>query len=327
MHSDPIARPPAAASTSQTRSAWRGVTSLNIKMTRWRNPGPLPALIAMLAIVIVLAGCNTGSMTEARRSQQFDAGEEARLTDKQATRTAETFFAPTATPTPSEPLPPTMESLVVTLGVGPDGAPSGSYLSVPTDAGVVYAAGLLRNVQAGQVVTAAWTDAFGNVYGTFEVELTADAASQWVVMPMQIGGATPGEFAVYFYGGGHQIGSLAFTITGAGSGAQLLPDPPANPQARATSVPRQSSSESNNQGGNNQNSDGNWQQDEGDWQQDNQWDQQQDQWNQQQDQWNQPQQDEWNQQDQWNQGQQDQWNQPAQDQWNQPQQDQWNQGG
>jgi hypothetical protein len=291
-----------------------------LTLARWRGIGPLPALIAMLAIVVLLAGCNSGTMTEARRSQEFDEAEEARLSAQQATRTAETFFSSTATPGPAVPLPPTLESLVITLGVGPDGAPSGSYLSVPTDAGVVYASGLLRNVQAGQIVTAAWTDAFGNVYGTFEVEFTADAPAQWVTVPMEVGGATSGEYAVYLYGGGHQLGSLAFTVTGPGSGAQLLPDPPANPRAASTSAPQQSGSQNTgNQQGTNEGSDGNWQQE-------NQGNQQQDQ----QGQWNQSEQDnEWNQQqDQWNQPQQqDQWNQPAQDQWNQPQQDQWNQGG
>lgn len=313
MHSDPTAHRPAVASAKPAPEE-TGTAPVMATTGRWPDRGAVPALIVMLAIVVLLAGCNTGSMTEARRSQRSDEAAEARLSAQQATRTAETFFAATSTPSPSAPLPPTLETLVVTLGVGPDGAPSGSYLSVPTDAGVVYAAGLLRNIRDGQEVTAAWTDAYGNVYGTYEVAFTADASAQWVTVPMQVGGATSGEYAVYFYGGGHQLGSLAFTVSGAGSGAQLLPDLPANPRAQATTAPRQGSSDQNQQSQDNQGSDG-------DWQQESQSNQQQDDWNQQQGDWNQQQ------QDQWNQPQQDQWNQPAQDQWNQPQQDQWNQGG
>jgi hypothetical protein len=261
--------------------------------------------------MILLAGCNNGSMNEARQSQEFDAAETPQLAAQQSTWTAKSFFAPTGTPPPPTPLPPTLESLVITLGVGPDGAPSGSYLSIPTDAGTAYAAGRLRDVHAGQKVAATWTDAFGNIVGSFEVAITANAAEQWVAVPLQLSGSMGvGEYAVYLFGGGRQLGSLAFTITGPGSGAQLLPDPPANPQARSTAAPQPTAS-SQQQGGQQQPSgqqqqggqaEGEWvQQSDGTWQQ-------------------QP-----AEQQQWNQPVQDQWNQPAQDQWNQPPADQWNQ--
>jgi hypothetical protein len=142
--------------------------------------------------------------------------------------------------------------------------------------------------------------------GSFEVELAADAAAQWVSVPLQLGGTT-GEHAVYLYGGGHQLGSLAFMVTGPGSGAQLLPELPANPQARATVAPRQAEEREDTWDENQQDGDEEWQQqDGGEWQQPNEGT-----WQQEQSQWEQP-------QDQWNQQPQDQWNQQPQDQWNQP---------
>lgn len=282
MRSDRIDHRPAPASTSRAADQ---------PSRRRVERGRVGMLIALTA-VILLAGCNSGSMNEARQSQEFDAVETPQLAAQQSTWTANAFSSPTGTPPPPTPLPPTLETLVVTLGVGPDGAPSGSYLSIPTDAGTAYAAGRLRDVRAGQKVSATWTDGFGNVVGSFEVEIAADAAEQWVAVPLQLnGGMGMGEYAVYLFGGGRQLGSLAFMITGPGSGAQLLPDPPANPQARGTTAPQPTASGQQQQGGQ---TEGEWvQQSDGTWQQQT--------------------------------TEQQQWNQPAQDQWNQQPADQWNQ--
>ena len=298
MPSDRTGRRPARASTSDPAS----VRHHNALRQRW------PALLAVTSLALILTGCNTGSMNEARNSQEFDkAAETPQLSAQQATRTAQTFFSPTATPAAPTVVPPKLETLVITLGVGPDGGPSGSYLSVPVDAGTAYAAGRLSDVRAGQVVSAIWTDAFGNHMGTFEVELAADAATQWVSVPLQLNGAlAAGEYAVYLFGGGRQLGSLAFMVTGAGSGAQLLPDLPANPQARSTMAPP--SSQQQQQGSGNNQQDSNGRQSGGEWQQPAE------------DTWQQPAEGTW-QQDQWNQQPQDQWSQPSQDQWNQPHQD------
>ena len=258
-------------------------------------------LACMAGAVLLLAACNTGSMGEARRSQAYDQAETPQLSAQQATRTARTYFAGTGTPDPTMIPPPSVEALVITLGVNPDGSPAGSYLSVPADAGTVYATARLGNVVAGQRITSIFTDAFGNQMGGTETEMSANGGSPWLVAPLNLGGISgPGEFAVYYFSGGHQIGSLAFTITGAGSGAQLLPELPANPQARSTSAPSQSgqptatSGNGNpngqpqpgnqgdsgqwNQGG--QQADGNWQQQaDGTWQEqpaDGQWQNQED---------------------------------------------------
>lgn len=292
MRSDHIGRRPAPASTKIRLAA--GQLS-----QRRMERGRFGALIA-LAAVVLLAGCNNGSMNEARQSQEFDAAETPRLAAQQSTWTAKSYFEPTGTPPPPTPLPPTLETLAITLGVGPDGAPSGSYLSIPTDAGTAYATGRLRDVRSGQKVSATWTDGFGNIVGSSEIAIAADAAEQWVAVPLQLdGGMVIGEYAVYLFGGGRQLGSLAFMITGPGSGAQLLPDPPANPQARGTTAPQPTQSGQQEQGGQQPQqqggqTDGEWvQQADGTWQQQTT-DQQQ---------WNQPAQDQWNQQpaDQWNQ--------------------------
>lgn len=255
----------------------------------------LVALNGLVALVLLVAGCNAGTMGEARESQAYDAAVETpQLSAQQATRTASAYFDPTATPSPAPPLPPILDQVVITLGVGPDGAPSGSYLSVPADAGSAFAAAQLRGVRAGQVVSATWTDAFGNVVSASEAELTTDSDAQWVNFPLPLnGGLSAGEYALYIFSGGRQLGSLAFSITGPGTGAQLLPDPPANPQARPRSEPRREERREENDGqtqneweqqpaeGEWQQSSGEWQQSGGEWQQqpDGSW-QQQDDWSQ-----------------------------------------------
>jgi hypothetical protein len=282
--------------------------------------------LAGIGLVLVLAACNTGSMNEARRSQEYDVEVEAQqVAAQQATRTAAAFGEGTATPDPGGILAPSVETLVMTLGVNPDGSPSGSYLSLPVDAGTVYASALLGNVQAGQRAVAIFTDAAGNQVGSAETEMTANAASQWLVAPLNMGNTTgPGEYAVYLYSGGHQIASLAFSITGAGSGAQLLPDPPANPQARQPTPASQGRSTATAEG-----------QDQNQDQQQGSWNQGQDgqgntgdQNNQQQGTWEQEgQQDTW-QQDQQNSGQQETvWVQQPDGTWvEQPAEQQWQSG-
>jgi hypothetical protein len=201
------------------------------RATGRRRLGATSALVG-LALLVLLAACAGSSAQEARRGQARDAASSPVLPKAQATRTSQRFF-PTATPPKPTPPPlPTLGSLVITLGLGGDGSPQGSYASVPADAGTAYAAALLRDVYDGQVAAARWVDAAGGTWATSKVEIEADADQTWVGLPLTLNGAIPpGEYAVYLFVGERRIGSLLFRIDPVGSAGQLLPEPPLDPQA------------------------------------------------------------------------------------------------
>lgn len=191
--------------------------------------GAIFATIALL--VTVLSGCNTGRVEEARRDQGRDAELTPQMPVQQATRIAERYFPASPTASPPPPLAPVVGLLAVTLDTAPDGSPRGSYASVPTDAGTLFASARLDDGAAGQLITAIWTDAFGNEIGQSDQDLTADAAVQWVALPLRLSsGLAPGEYAVWLFSDDERIGSLAFSLTAPGTAPQIYPDLPANPQ-------------------------------------------------------------------------------------------------
>lgn len=193
--------------------------------------------VALLALV-VLNGCSSGMATDARRDEARDAGLPDKLTSDQATRTAQRYFPPTATPGTREPEPAALEELVITFGFRADGTPDGSYESVPAGVGTVYAAARVSGVSVGQTVDAVVTDAWGNDLARPSVTIDPGAAERWLALPIAVGGnVPPGEYGVYVEIDDRVVGSLAFGITGQGSSAQLLPEAPANPQVRATLPP------------------------------------------------------------------------------------------
>jgi len=196
-----------------------------------RRVGAAFALLA-LSLLVILTGCAGSSAQEARRGQARDAASSPTLPRAQATRTTQRFF-PTATPSKPTPPPlPTLGSLVITLGLGGDGSPQGSYASVPADAGTAYAAALLKGVYEGQIAAARWVDATGLTLTTSKFEVESNADQSWVGLPLTLNGSVaPGEYAVYLFVGERRLGSLLFRIDPAGTGGQLLPDPPLDPQA------------------------------------------------------------------------------------------------
>ncbi len=193
--------------------------------------------VALLALV-VLSGCSSGMATDARRDESRDASLPDKLETDQATRTAERYFPPTATPGTAVPDPAALEELVITFGFRSDGTPDGSYESVPAGVGTVYAAARVSGVDVGQTVDAVVTDAWGNDLARPSVTIDPGAADRWLALPISIGGnVAPGEYGAYVEIDDQVVGSLAFGITGPGSSAQLLPEAPTNPQVRATLPP------------------------------------------------------------------------------------------
>jgi len=189
------------------------------------------AALALL-LLVVLAGCASGSADDARLGQARDAATDPDLPRQQATRTAERFFPKTPTPTPAPPPLPTLGELVMTVGLAAGDAPQGSFLSVPADPGNVFAAALLNGVREGQVVSAVWVDAARNEVDTTRVEIDEDADQRWVALPFNaVGGVPPGEYAVYLFVGERRLSSLLFQVGPPGSGGQQLPPRPENPNA------------------------------------------------------------------------------------------------
>lgn len=198
-----------------------------------------PRLIAVLAVaLLMLAGCSSGAVREARVDQARDAGLPDQVAAVQATRIVQRYFPPTGTPAPTEPVPPALGDLAITFGFRPDGTPDGSYASVPAGAGTAYVAARLTGVAVGQVIRAVMTDAWGNEIAAPEVTIDPGAADRWIALPIPLPAElAPGEYGVYVFADDRPLGSLAFGVTSAGSSAQLLPDLPANPQARSTLPP------------------------------------------------------------------------------------------
>ena len=195
----------------------------------------LPSLVAALALgLLVLTGCTTGRVNEARRDQQRDAEMTPVMPAQQATRIAQRYFPASPEASPPPPLAPVVGLLAVTLATNPDGSPQGSYASVPTDAGRLIASARLLDASPGQLITAIWTDAFGNVVGESRQEVAAAVPVQWVALPVGLSPSlAPGDYGVWIFSDDERIGSLAFDLTAPGTAPQIYPELPANPQVPA----------------------------------------------------------------------------------------------
>ena len=190
------------------------------------------------AVCVILSGCSSGAARDAARDEARDAGLEDQLAAQQATRIVQRYFPPTGTPAPTQPPVPALGQIAVTFGFRPDGTPDGSYASVPAGAGSVYVATKLTGLSVGQKVHAIVTDAWGNEVAKPEVVIDPGAADRWLALPVPLPAElAPGEYGVFIFADDHPLGSLAFGVTGVGTSAQLLPEMPANPQARNTVPP------------------------------------------------------------------------------------------
>ena len=194
--------------------------------------------LTVLAISLVLFGCSTGAAREAAIDQARDAGLRDQLAAQQATRIVQRYFPPTGTPSPTQPPAPALGEIAITFGFRGDGTPDGSYASVPAGVGTFYVAVRLTGLSVGQVVRAVVTDAWGNDVAAPEVAVDPGAADRWVALPVGMPAeVAPGQYGVFVFVDERPLGSLAFAVTGVGTSAQLLPEPPANPRVRATLPP------------------------------------------------------------------------------------------
>jgi hypothetical protein len=196
------------------------------------------ALLSLGAICFVLVGCSSGLAQESRRDQSRDAGLQDQLVKEQATRTAQRYFPATGTPSPTKPPAPGLHEIAITFGFRADGMPDGSYASVPAGAGTAYVAARLSGLASGEVVRAVVIDAWGNEFSAPEEKIAGGAADRWLALPIALPAElAPGAYGAYVVVDDRPLGSVAFSVTGVGTSAQLFPEPPANPQVRATLPP------------------------------------------------------------------------------------------
>lgn len=194
------------------------------------RPRSLLVAFATMIGLIALTGCASGNVNEARRGAAADLEGTPTLAQLQATRVAQQFKPATPVGTPDTRPMPTIEALVITLGLAPGNAPREQYAAVPADAPTVYADALMHDLRGGQTVTAEWVNASGNLIATSEASVPNDAAQAWVALPMQLAGSVPpGDYAVFVDVDGHLIDSLVFRVASPGT-AQVLAPLPSNPQ-------------------------------------------------------------------------------------------------
>lgn len=180
------------------------------------------ACLALLALI----GCSTGDARDARLAEQRDATEEAKVPARQASFIANEFFSSTPPPVRTATPRAVLQSIALTTGVNSDGAPSGVYGSVPSDAGRVYVAARISYLQPGETVVASWhtiAEKPEDVVVIANSEVTVNGNEGWISLPADLyGNVTPGEYAVSLYVEGELLNSLAFEITSAGTAPRQI---------------------------------------------------------------------------------------------------------
>jgi hypothetical protein len=197
-----------------------------------RRPKPAASIGLVLCCVVVLglSACATGDATDARRGESADARKTPNVVAAQATEVARRIRpgTPVATATP-RPVPTSVESLVISLSLGPGNVPRDQYAAVPTDAGTIYVTALLHHLHAGDTITAEWVTAAGVQVNASSAPSPGDGDQAWIALPLNVGGLAPGDYAAFVSVDGRQLDSIVFRLLSAGSLAQVLPPLPDNP--------------------------------------------------------------------------------------------------
>lgn len=208
MPLDPTARQPTA-------------TPLSRRGTRF-----LPVAFATCLAVLSVAGCSTGDARDAQLAEDRDATQEAKVPARQASFIANEFFDSTPPPVKTATPRAVLHSIALTTGINSNGAPSGIYGSVPSDAGRVYVAAQIAYLQPGARVVASWATIAAKPKDIIVIansETTVEGNEEWVSLPVELyGNVTPGKYAVSIYIEDELLNSLAFEITSAGTSARQI---------------------------------------------------------------------------------------------------------
>ncbi len=184
----------------------------------------------VIVVLMGLSACASGDATDAKRGENADAQKTPNVVAVQATEVARQIRSgtPAATATP-RPVPTSLESLVLTLSLGPGNVPRDQYAAVPTDAGTIYVTALLHHLHAGDAITAEWVTSAGVQVNTSSAPSPGDGDQAWIALPLNVGGLAPGDYAAFVSVDGQQLDSIVFRLLSAGSLAQVLPPLPDNP--------------------------------------------------------------------------------------------------
>jgi hypothetical protein len=161
-------------------------------------------------LVLILAGCASGTADEARIAETREATKGAIVADVQATNVVKEFFPPTTTPEPTRTPMPTLATLTLANQLGSDNQPVNEVDSV-RQGGTVYAVAEIHDLQAGQTVTAVWSTADGSEVSRSSVPVDRGLSGAWV--PFQwSANVGPGSYAVYIYVNDRLLNSLVFRV-------------------------------------------------------------------------------------------------------------------
>ncbi len=171
-------------------------------------------VLALIALVLVVAGCSTGTASDSRRFQAQEAEVTPQLPGAQATHFAQTFGTPDASPLPSVTPRAAISDLVLATSVNGDGSPGNTTQSVQANTNqTIYAVARIANIQPGQVVSALWRTEDKSVVTWVDQTPAPSSAPQWVSFPFQFGGGLArGTYSVAIVIGEELLESISFTV-------------------------------------------------------------------------------------------------------------------
>lgn len=209
------------------------------------EPGPtnpvtvMRRAVAVVAVLLLLAACNTGNARDARRGQSRDLQTPVVMPLEQATQLAKVYFPPTPSPKPTEPLPAYASAVAITMAINGDASPQGAFASVPTNAAALYVATKIHGATPGQPVSAVWINANGNQIAETSATIPGRSDPEWVALPLGLDPTmNPGPYGVWVFVGARRVASVSFELTAPGNAPQIFSDLPENPEiAPPTNTP------------------------------------------------------------------------------------------
>lgn len=179
--------------------------SFDRMMHGWRG-----ALVSAL-LVLVVAGCSTGSARDERRFQAQEAERTQQVPQAQQTELARTFFQPTGTPVATMTPNARLSDLVITSGLDASGGPVDDRQSVPIGSTVILAA-RLTDLTGGETITFEWMNEDGVVLAASEATAQPSGGPQWYSGSWNAGGVGAGIYAGAVRVQGQLLDSIVFRI-------------------------------------------------------------------------------------------------------------------
>ncbi|MGD9713085.1 MAG: hypothetical protein AB7V46_13580 [Thermomicrobiales bacterium] len=167
---------------------------------------------ALLAIVVTLVACGTGSADDSRRFQAMEASRTPQLPGAQQTHFANTFGTPDASPQPSITPHATISELALATSLSADGSPGITIQTVSSGNQTVYAVARLGNIQPGQVVSALFRDEDNNVISFLEQTPPPSSGPQWISFGFNFAGVPRGTYSIAIVIGFDLLESVSFQI-------------------------------------------------------------------------------------------------------------------